>query len=157
MTALPLLRQDTGQLLRLMAPILLTQVAQAGYGLIDTVMAGQVSATDLAAVAIGAGLWLPVLLLCLGVLSATTPLVAGQLGAGQSQKVVPLVQQGLWVALGVGAPAYLIPRMERSYAAIERVIDEIDRLSLERKVAPTLSVWRDALDAVQGPEQGRLL
>ena len=61
------------------------------------------------------------------------------------------------VALGVGAPAYLIPRMERSYAAIERVIDEIDRLSLERKVAPTLSVWRDALDAVQGPEQGRLL
>ncbi len=102
MTALPLLRQDTGQLLRLMAPILLTQVAQAGYGLIDTVMAGQVSATDLAAVAIGAGLWLPVLLLCLGVLSATTPLVAGQLGAGQSQMVVPRVQQGLWVARGVG-------------------------------------------------------
>ncbi len=61
------------------------------------------------------------------------------------------------LALGAGAPTYLIPRMERSYAAIERVIDEIDRLSLERKVAPTLSVWRDALDAVQGPEQRRLL
>ena len=61
------------------------------------------------------------------------------------------------IALGVGAPAYLIPRMERSYAAIEQVIAEIDRLSLERKVAPTLSVWRDALDAVQGPEQRRLL
>lgn len=64
-------------------------------------------------------------------------------------------QRGL--SLGEGAPAYLVPRMERSYAAIERVVAEIDRLSLERKVAATLSVWRDALDAVQGPEQGRLI
>ncbi|WP_324826877.1 ATPase [Qipengyuania zhejiangensis] len=61
------------------------------------------------------------------------------------------------LALGEGAPAYLVPRMERSYTAIERVVGEIDRLSLERKVPATLSVWRDALDAVQGPEQGRLL
>lgn len=64
-------------------------------------------------------------------------------------------QRGL--ALGDGAPAYLVPRMERSYAAIEKVVAEIDRLSLERMAPATLSVWRDALDAVQGPEQGRLL
>jgi hypothetical protein len=47
--------------------------------------------------------------------------------------------------------------MERSYSAIEKIVAEIDRLSLERKVAATLSIWRDALEAVQGPEQGRLL
>ena len=64
-------------------------------------------------------------------------------------------QRGL--ALGEGAPAYLVPRMERSYAAIEKIVSEIDRLSLERQVPATLSVWRDALEAVQGPEQGRLL
>ena len=64
-------------------------------------------------------------------------------------------QRGL--ALGDGAPAYLVPRMERSYAAIEKIVSEIDRLSLERQVPATLSVWRDALEAVQGPEQGRLL
>lgn len=64
-------------------------------------------------------------------------------------------QRGL--ALGDGAPAYLVPRMERSYAAIEKIVAEIDRLSLERQVPATLSVWRDALEAVQGPEQGRLL
>lgn len=61
------------------------------------------------------------------------------------------------LALGDGAPAYLIPRMERSHAAIERIVAEIDRLSLERMMPATLSLWRDALDAVQGPEQGRLL
>ena len=64
-------------------------------------------------------------------------------------------QRGL--ALGEGAPAYLVPRMERSYAAIEKIVAEIDRLSLERQVPATLSVWRDALEAVQGPDQGRLL
>lgn len=61
------------------------------------------------------------------------------------------------LALGEGAPAYLVPRMERSYAAIEKIVSEIDRLSLERKAPATMSIWRDALDAVQGPEQGRLL
>ena len=64
-------------------------------------------------------------------------------------------QRGL--ALGEGAPAYLVPRMERSYSATEKIVAEIDRLSLERQVPATLSVWRDALEAVQGPEQGRLL
>ena len=64
-------------------------------------------------------------------------------------------QRGL--VLGEGAPPYLVPRMERSYAAIEKIVGEIDRLSLERQVPATLSVWRDALEAVQGPDQGRLL
>ena len=64
-------------------------------------------------------------------------------------------QRGL--VLGEGAPAYLVPRMERSYAAIEKIVGEIDRLSLERQGPATLSVWRDALEAVQGPDQGRLL
>ncbi|MDG6078644.1 ATPase [Erythrobacter litoralis] len=64
-------------------------------------------------------------------------------------------QRGL--ALGDGAPAYLVPRIERSYASIEHVVAAIDRLSLERKAPATMSIWRDALDAVQGPEQGRLL
>ena len=60
-------------------------------------------------------------------------------------------------ALDEAALTYLVPRLERSFAAIEAVVAAIDRLSLERKVPPTLSVWRDALEAVQGAEQPRLL
>ncbi|MCH2487162.1 MAG: DnaA/Hda family protein [Erythrobacter sp.] len=55
------------------------------------------------------------------------------------------------------AADYLVPRLTRSHAAIERVVGEIDRISLERKQPATMSVWRDALEAVQGPEQARLL
>lgn len=64
-------------------------------------------------------------------------------------------QRGL--ALGEEAAAYLVPRIERSYAEIEELVAAIDRISLERQVPVTMSVWRDALEAVHGPEQGRLL
>lgn len=64
------------------------------------------------------------------------------------------MQRGL--ALGEGALTYLVPRAERSFASIERLVETIDRLSLERKAPATLGIWRDALEAVQGPEQARL-
>lgn len=59
--------------------------------------------------------------------------------------------------LGEGAATFLAPRIERCYDAVERIVAEIDRISLERQAPATMSIWRDALDAVQGPEQGRLL
>ena len=55
-------------------------------------------------------------------------------------------QRGL--ALAEGATTYLVPRAERSFAGIERLVAAIDRISLERKQPATLSVWREALDAV---------
>lgn len=61
------------------------------------------------------------------------------------------------LALGEGALTYLVPRIERSFAEIERLVETIDRLSMERKAPATLSIWRDALESIQGPEQGRLL
>lgn len=64
-------------------------------------------------------------------------------------------QRGL--ALGEGALTYLVPRATRSFADIERLVAMIDRLSLERKAPATLSLWRDALEAIEGPRQARLL
>lgn len=64
-------------------------------------------------------------------------------------------QRGL--VLGEGATTYLVPRTERSFAGIEKLVAAIDRISLERKQPATLSIWRDALEAVNGAEQPRLL
>lgn len=61
-------------------------------------------------------------------------------------------QRGL--ILGEGAAAYLVPRVERSHMAIERLVAAIDRLSLERKQAATLAIWRDALDELAGGDPG---
>lgn len=94
--------QDIKPTLKLMLPILLTQFAQAGYGLIDTIMAGNVSAADLAAVAIGAGIWLPLFLFMLGVIIATTPLLGELLGQNNHAHVPLYTQQSLWLAAGLG-------------------------------------------------------
>lgn len=54
------------------------------------------------------------------------------------------------VPIPEGASAYLVPRATRDYAAIETLVETIDRLSLERKQPATLAIWRDALDILQG-------
>ena len=59
--------------------------------------------------------------------------------------------------LGEDAAQYLVPRAERSYVQLEKLVEAIDTLSLERKAPPTLAIWRAALEAVQGPEEPRLL
>jgi hypothetical protein len=64
-------------------------------------------------------------------------------------------QRGL--SLAEGAADYLVPRAERSFAALEQLVLAIDRISLERQVPATMSVWRAALEALGGPEQGRLI
>ncbi len=64
-------------------------------------------------------------------------------------------QRGL--ALADGAAEYLVPRTPRSFAAVEALVATIDRISLERQAPATMSVWRAALEALQGPEQQRLL
>lgn len=61
-------------------------------------------------------------------------------------------QRGL--VLEANAAAYLVPRTERSHMAVERLVETIDRLSLERKQAPTMAIWRDALDEISGAKGG---
>ena len=92
----------------LMMPILVTQLAQAGYGFIDTVMAGQVSPLDLSAVAIGSSIWLPLFFLMSGIVMATTPLVAEAQGAQRSEDIPRITHQALWVGLVIGLIAMLI-------------------------------------------------
>lgn len=64
-------------------------------------------------------------------------------------------QRGL--ALGPDAVSYLVPRVERSHIGVEKLVATIDRISLERKAAPSQGIWREALDEVMGPSEPRLL
>jgi len=101
-------RYELKQLFHLMIPILVTQFSQAGLGLIDTIMAGHLSPVDLAAIAVGVGLWIPVMLLFSGIMIATTPLVAEANGARTPEKIATIARQSLWIALILGIIAALI-------------------------------------------------
>lgn len=92
----------------LLGPILLSQLSQAGFGFVDTVMAAQASPLDLAAVALGASIWLPLVLLVSGILMATTPLVAAAWGRQEYAEVPAIVQQALWLAVAISAIGMLL-------------------------------------------------
>lgn len=105
------LRQAEGRaLLTLAGPIFTSLFAQQALAFVDTVMAGRVSAVDLAGVAVGGSLWIPVLLFLYGVLLAVTPLVAQLYGAGRTAECGPLARRALWVALPLVLVAMLLLR-----------------------------------------------
>jgi hypothetical protein len=54
------------------------------------------------------------------------------------------------IVLDHSATDYLVPRCERSHLGVERLVEMVDRLSLERKQAPTMAIWRDALTEIGG-------
>ncbi|HUD28134.1 MAG TPA: ATPase [Novosphingobium sp.] len=54
------------------------------------------------------------------------------------------------LALDHAATQYLAGRSTRSHLGVENLVAAIDRLSLERKQAPTMAIWRDALIESKG-------
>lgn len=95
-------RLELRTLLALALPIMIGQLAYTAMGFVDAVMAGSVGPRDLAAVALGNSIWVPIYLLMTGILLATTPKVAQRYGAGQTSEIGTLVRQALWLALAVG-------------------------------------------------------
>lgn len=95
-------------LLALAGPIIVAQLANTAMGFVDTVMAGRVGPRDLAAVALGNSIWVPLLLLMGGILLATTAKVSRKVGAGTYALIGPLVRQALWLALAIGLIAALL-------------------------------------------------
>jgi MATE family multidrug resistance protein len=89
-------------LLALAWPILIAQVAQVGTGVVDTIMAGRYNANDLAAIAIGYNIWLPLYLVATGVMLGATIIIAQDFGAGRLKRIRDSLPQALWLALALG-------------------------------------------------------
>ncbi|SEQ38197.1 multidrug resistance protein, MATE family [Amphritea atlantica] len=102
--------QESRQILALAVPILIAELSQAAMGFIDTLMAARYGAEDLAAVALGSGIWLPVLISLGGLLMAITPMVANHAGSDQLRRTRLIFHQGVLIALFAGAFAWLILR-----------------------------------------------
>jgi MATE family multidrug resistance protein len=98
-------RSETSALLRLAGPLIAAQLAQLSMGFVDAVMAGRLSARDLAAVGLGASILWPVCAAWATVLIAVSPSVAQLHGAGGRERIGHTVRQGLWLAalMSVGA------------------------------------------------------
>lgn len=92
---------EARSLLALAIPVVIAQLSQTAMGVVDTIMAGSVSATDMAAVAVGTSIWLPAILFGHGLLLALTPTVAQLNGSGRRNQIAHQVRQGFWLAFCV--------------------------------------------------------
>ncbi len=75
------------RLIVLMLPLYVANLMNMGMGVIDTIVAGQVGATDLAGVALGCSVTAPIMVACGVILSILGPMISRLRGAGQEGKV----------------------------------------------------------------------
>ncbi|CAH1190265.1 Multidrug resistance protein MdtK [Paenibacillus auburnensis] len=75
------LKQKAGQFLHILFPILITQIALSAITFFDTNMSGKFGTNDLAGVAIGTSLWIPIQTGLSGILMGITPIVSHLLGS----------------------------------------------------------------------------
>src|SRR5690625_277772 len=85
----------------ILMPILVTQVSMYLMNLFDTMMSGRVGAIDLAGVAIGSSLWVPIFTGINGVIIALTPIIAHLSGANETTGITQKVQQGIFLAIAL--------------------------------------------------------
>jgi MATE family multidrug resistance protein len=102
------IRAEIRDLWHLAWPMLVSQLATTGMAVADVSMIGHVSAVDLAAVSIGASLWVMVIVTVIGIMMAVNPIVAHEIGAGKLERIPHIVRQALWQALGIGVVAALL-------------------------------------------------
>lgn len=91
-------------------PVIIGNLLQISMSVVDTLMAGNLSPRDLAAVAVGGSLFMPVMIFGAGVLMAVSPIVAQHFGARNLLQIGKTTRQSLWLALLLAIPSMFILR-----------------------------------------------
>lgn len=95
-------------LIRLLIPILITQCGMYAMSFFDTVMSGHASADDLAGVAIGSNIWMPIFTGLSGILMGLTPIISHHIGAKEEHLIGSKLVQALYLAIGMALIVILI-------------------------------------------------
>lgn len=77
---------------------------------VDTVMAGNLSAEALAAVAVGGAVFIPFIMLAAGIMMAITPIVAQLFGARNIKEIGVNARQGIWLSQLLAIPVFFAIR-----------------------------------------------
>ncbi|MGP1907856.1 MATE family efflux transporter [Metabacillus sp. JX24] len=125
------------QFFHILLPILITQVALYSMNFFDTTMSGKVSPGDLAGVAIGSSVWVPVYTGLSGILLAVTPIVSQYAGAKQKDKIPFTVIQGLYLSVLLASAVAIA-----GFFALDPILNS---MNLENHVRETAKYYLAAL------------
>ncbi len=106
--------QEAKHILKLAFPILLGGIANVGMGFADSVMAGQVSAEDLAGISLAVSIVILFVLPTTGIMMAVTPIIAKDHGARDFQAIPKHFYQLLYVGIALSLITILIMIIARS-------------------------------------------
>lgn len=147
---------EAKRLLQLATPVFLAQITLVLMSVVDTMMAGQVSAQDLAALSIAVGIWNPILFALQGILLAVAGIVAHCHGSEDNQGIRHYFQQSLYLAcvlsaLGLAiAPAteFVISNLDTSEEITQKAQDYIWFVKWGMLGFLTFSIYRNVTEGV---------
>lgn len=91
---LPELRAEAAANLKLAAPLIAAQLAFVSMGTVDTILAGRLGPTELAAIAVGSNVWFLSLVMFMGLWMGVSPIVAQRAGARQDPRQIGAFLRG---------------------------------------------------------------
>lgn len=95
------IRAKWALMLKIVFPILITQIALYLMSFFDILMSSKYSTADLAGVSIGSSIWMPIYTGLAGILTSITPIVAQLVGAKDEKEATFSIQQGFYVAIAL--------------------------------------------------------
>lgn len=129
--AVPKAPPDVGTraLLRLTGPIFVAQLAVMGVPVIDTMMAGRLSATDLAAVAVGSSVYASLSIALGGIVQALMPIAGHHYGAGRFDEIGRDLVQALWLSAALAATGFVLLLWHDTWLALLDAPPEVARIA----------------------------
>ncbi len=94
--------------LKIVVPLLVTQLGLFAMNFIDIIMSGHAGSNDLAGVAIGSSLWIPIFTGLSGILLSVTPIVAHYIGEGKKERIPFTVMQGIYLSGGLSILVFIL-------------------------------------------------
>ncbi len=118
-------RADVARIVPLAWPVFAGQVAMVLFATVDTVLVARYSATDLAALAVGAAAYITVFIGLMGVVLAVAPLVGQLYGAKRLHAAGEQLHQAVWLALGLALPGCLLLALPQPFLALSDASPEV--------------------------------
>lgn len=113
------------EMAKLALPIVLVNVGMQGQGLVDAIMLGRVSSTDLAAGGLGNFYFFGVAIIGIGILMALDPVIAQGVGAKDEAQIARGIQRGVLMTVIVAVVVSLLFLFARPVLAMLRQPPEV--------------------------------